>query len=202
MTSSAPSLTFNIETNFLSKIKTVKLNTTGNFDVRGSIKWLKVNKEQVQSYSVLKSLLEAILFDEDDHIPFTVWKGLIDELKEETIYLFQTITLKNYYGSKLTTTKFTIISTEDGPASFTVPNDIGNYVETELHKRLHPKLCCPELASVTLDVFPGCTNKNCSKNRPKAELLLLLLNHFRKMLLQAVYSLHQSHFDPSASDLW
>ena len=83
MTSPGPKLTFKIDANFLSMVKTAKLNTAGSFDVRGSIKWLN-EKEQVLSYGVMKSLREAILFNEDNHIPFTVWERLTDELKEET----------------------------------------------------------------------------------------------------------------------
>ena len=29
--------------------------------------------------------------------------------------------------------------------------------------RLHPKICCPEVVSVTLNVFPGCTNIACGR---------------------------------------
>ena len=57
----ALSLVLNIDTNILSKVKTVKLNTTGTFDVRESIKRLK-EMEYVQWYVVIKSLREAILY--------------------------------------------------------------------------------------------------------------------------------------------
>lgn len=57
----ALSLALNIDTNILSKVKTVKLNTTGTFDVRESIKRLK-EMEYVQWYVVIKSLREAILY--------------------------------------------------------------------------------------------------------------------------------------------
>lgn len=165
VTSPGPTGELELDANFLSMVKTAKLNTAGSFDVRRSIKWLN-EKEQVLSYGVMKSLREAILFNEDNHIPFTVWERLTDELKEENIYLFQTLTPKNYYELKLTTTKSTTISTEDGSVTFTLSDDVIRiYTETdkELRNRSHPKLCCPELAAVTLNLFPGCSSKNCLK---------------------------------------
>ena len=60
----------------------------------------------------------------------------------------------------MTTTRATIISSE-GPVPFTLPQDaVTAYMELkkQLKNRLHPKICCPEVVSVTLDVFPGCTN--------------------------------------------
>ena len=39
---------------------------------------------------------------------------------------------------------------------------------------VNPKLCCPELLNIELDVFPGCTNKQCNKPRnllPEAKIV-------------------------------
>ena len=69
-------------------------------------------KEEVDSYGSHESQREIILYDNEDQIPVTVWENVLDEFAEETLYLFQFISLKNYYGSKLTTTKSTIVSDE------------------------------------------------------------------------------------------
>ena len=118
-------------------------------------KWLKEN-EKVDSDGFCKSLHEAILYENEDHIPVTVWENLLDEPIEETLYLFQNISLKNYYyGSKLTTAKSTIVSDERG-VPYTLPYDaITNLIELDkkCNSRLHRKLCCPEVAAVALDVF-------------------------------------------------
>ena len=98
-------------------------------------------------------------------MPVTVWENLLYELTEETLYLFQNIYLKNHYGSKLTTTKSTIVS-DGGGISYKLPQDaLYNYNELDkkLNNRLHLNLCFPEVVAVTLDVFPGCTNKACCK---------------------------------------
>ena len=67
---------------------------------------------------------------------------------------------EDFYGLKFTTTRATIVSSE-GTVSFTLPQDaVTTYMKLnkQLKNRLQPKICCPEVVSVTLDVFPGCTN--------------------------------------------
>ena len=112
--------------------------------------------EKVDSDRFCKSLHEAILYENEDHIPVTVWENLLDEPIEETLYLFQNISVKNYYyGSKLPTAKSTIVSDERG-VPYTLPYDaITNLIELDkkCNSRLYRKLCCPEIAAVALDVF-------------------------------------------------
>ena len=92
------------------------------------------------------------------------WENLLEEISEETMYLFQNIFLKVFNGLKLAATRTTIVSSE-GPVSFTPPKDAVTTTYMELKKqlknRLHPKICCPEVISVILGVFPGCTNISC-----------------------------------------
>ena len=64
----------------------------------------------------------------------------------KTLYLLQNISLKNYYGSKWTTTKSTIVSDEEG-VPYTLPQDaINNYIELykklKSHKVILPGRCC------------------------------------------------------------
>ena len=61
----------------------------------GATKWLK-EKEEVDSYGSHKSQLQAILYDNEDQILVTVWENVLDEFAEETLYMFQFISLKNY----------------------------------------------------------------------------------------------------------
>ena len=145
-------------------IRNIKSKNTGSFDVRGAIKWL-FPAEEVDSHGEQKSLREAILYDENDHVAITIWENLLEEISEETMYLFQNIFLKDFYGLKLTTTRATIVSSE-GPVSFTLPqNAITTYMELnkQLKNRLHPKIFCPEVVSVILDVSPGGTNIACGR---------------------------------------
>ena len=38
-----------------------------------------------------KSLREALLYDDNDHIAITILENLLEEISEETMYLFQNI---------------------------------------------------------------------------------------------------------------
>ena len=82
-------------------------------------------KEEVESYGSCRSLGEAQ--------PVWQWRSYNNNSMREpswctyrkTLYLFQNISLKifqNYYGSKLKTTKFTIVSDEGG-VPYTLPQD-------------------------------------------------------------------------------
>ena len=36
--------------------------------------------------------------------------------------------------------------------------------DQEIEKMVNPRLFCPGLLNIELDVFPGCTNKQCNKS--------------------------------------
>ena len=110
--------------------------------------------EDVNSHGEQKSFREAILYDENGHVAITIWENLLEESSEEIMYLFQNIFLKDFYGLKLTITRATIVSSE-----------VTTYMELnkQLKNCLHPKICCPEVVPVTLDVFLGCTNIACKR---------------------------------------
>ena len=145
ITSPKPSVNLSIDANFVTSIKSIKQNSNNidNFDVRSASKLLK-EKGEVDSYGSHKSWREAILYDNEDQMPVTVWENVLDEFEEETLYLFQFISLKNYYGSTLTTTKFIIASDEKGIPDIFPWEAINNYIELDkkLFSQLHPKLCC------------------------------------------------------------
>ena len=99
--------------------------------------------EEVDSQGEQKSLREVILYDESDHLAITIRGNLLEEISEETIYLFQNIFLKDFYGLKLTT-RATIVSCE-GPVSFPLPQDaVTTYMELkkQLKNHGHPKKIC------------------------------------------------------------
>ena len=89
----------------------------------------------MDSHGEQKPLHEAILYDENDHVAITIWENLLKENSEETMYLFQNIFLKDFYGLKLTTTRATIVSSE-----------VTTYMESnkQLKNCLHQKICCPK----------------------------------------------------------
>lgn len=61
-----------------------------------------------------------------------------------------------------TTTKSIIVSDiGEAPSQ----NAINNYIKLDkkLNSWLQPRLCCPDVVEVTLDVFTCCANKTCGK---------------------------------------
>ena len=73
--------------------------------------------------------------------------------------------LKHFYRLNFKATRAVIVSSE-GPVSFTLPEDaVTTYMDLnkQLKNCLHPKICCSEVVSVTLDVFPGCINIGCGR---------------------------------------
>ena len=86
----APNVNFNVDSNVIMSIRNIKSKNTGSFDVRGAIKWL-FPAEEVDSHGEQKSLREAILYDENDHVAITIWENLLQEISEETMYLFLNI---------------------------------------------------------------------------------------------------------------
>ena len=90
ITSPAPNVDFNVDSNVLMSIKNMKSKTISSFDVRGAIKLL-FQAEEVNSYEEQKYFREAILYDENDHIEITIWENLLEAVSEETMYLFQNI---------------------------------------------------------------------------------------------------------------
>ena len=91
ITSPAPNVDFNVDSNVLMSIKNMKSKTISSFDVRGAIKLL-FQAEEVNSYGEQKYFREAILYDdEDDHVGITIWENLLEAISEETMYLFQNI---------------------------------------------------------------------------------------------------------------
>ena len=90
ITSPAPNVDFNVDSNVLMSIKNMKSKTISSFDVRGAIKLL-FQAEEVNSYGEQKYFREAILYDENDHVGITIWENLLEVISEETMYLFQNI---------------------------------------------------------------------------------------------------------------
>ena len=90
ITSPAPNVDFNVDSNVLMSIKNIKSKTISSFEVCGAIKWL-FQADEVNSYGEQKYFREAILYDENDHIAITLWEKLLEAISEETMYLFQNI---------------------------------------------------------------------------------------------------------------
>ena len=90
VTSPPPNVNFNVNSNVITSIRNIKSKNTGSFDIHGAIKWLSPAKE-VDSHGEQKSLREVILYDENDYVAITILENLLEEISEETMYLFQVV---------------------------------------------------------------------------------------------------------------
>ena len=70
VTSPAPNVNFNVDSNVIMSIRNIKSKNAGSFYVRGAIKWL-LPAEEVDSHGEQNSLREAILCHENDHVAIT-----------------------------------------------------------------------------------------------------------------------------------
>ena len=70
VTSPAPNVNFNIDSNVIMSIRNIKSKNAGSFYVRGAIKWL-FPAEEVDLHGEQNSLQEAILCDENDPVAIT-----------------------------------------------------------------------------------------------------------------------------------
>ena len=107
-----------------------------------------------------------MLYDSTGHIILSVWGDIIVTVEEGNLYCFTQVILKNYLRKKLTTSKMSVTtvhkSTQDLPSLDEVVFKSYLEKEEEIKKMVKPKLCCPEFLNIGLDVFPGCTNKQCN----------------------------------------
>ena len=78
-----------------------------------------------------------------------VWGNMMDAIEEDNFYCFTQVALMKCFGKKLATSKMW--------------QQVYLNKDQEIKKMVNPKLCCLELLNIKLDVFPGCTNKQCNK---------------------------------------
>ena len=91
----------------------------------------------------------------------------MDTIKEGNLYCFTQVALKNYLGKKLTTSKISVATVHKSSQAFPTLDEVvfKGYLDKdqEVKKMVNPKLSCPQLLNIELDVFPGYTNKQCNK---------------------------------------
>eukprot|EP00794_Sanderia_malayensis_P003927 gene3927-4477_t len=144
---------------------------TGRFTVEGSIKWIDskkyINKNGSPSGSPSKPLVlrEGVIADANAHMLITVWGNNIDCVQEFKWYTFTDVTVKFYYGAKLSTNMETSIVEIDAPQDVDWPSiDIEAYQNREQNavKATHTTLSNPDIDSVQIGIFPICTQQRCA----------------------------------------
>lgn len=147
-------------------ISQIKTHTAGSFDVIGCIKFVgDVSEVQSAHDDKTNFLRDALIFDEKDNMPLTIWNDLIQQIEEDKWYSFTDLNLKHYFGLKLSTTKRTTVSNVD--MEVPIPSLSDDAVtqhqshSDDIHHKLNPILCCPEISSVNIEILHCCVNKTC-----------------------------------------
>ena len=158
------SLPFNVTDTVHTSIEDVKLETTRSYTVSGCLKWLDTEKVVVNR-NVQKRIRSAVLFDGTDHIRFTMWEDFLDQQFTENTkwYTFTEVTLKDYFGLKLSTSTFTRLLPSDKTEALDWSSiDFNQYVEEESSGK-ETILCCPEILCADATLFPTYSSKTCGR---------------------------------------
>ena len=143
-----------------SPIASIKQKATGDYIVSGCIRWIGEPQEYESSKAVESKknvLRECVLMDSTDHICLTVWGNFLDELKENAWFRFTSLAVKQYHGTKLTTTLKTIIEQlEDASVNLNWDNVVVlNYLkhEKQEQKKLESIVCCPDILNISIAAY-------------------------------------------------
>lgn len=92
----------------VAMVSSLTKSTTGNFNVRGSIKWK--GEAHIPSDKIAQFVHDATLTEISGSIPLSIWGQHITAVDEGDFYTFTECKLRHFYGKCLTTTKSTTVS--------------------------------------------------------------------------------------------
>ena len=131
----------------------------------GNLRWLRKKALIQTSGGNPVYVREGVLYDRTGHIILSVRGDMMDAVEEGNLYCFTQVTLKNYLGKKLTTSKMSVTTVHKSTQDFPTLDEVvfKSYLEEEeIKKMVKPKLSYPKLLNIGLDIFPGCTNSAIS----------------------------------------
>ena len=160
----------------VTMVNSLMKSTTGNFNVRGSIKWK--GEAHIPSEKTTQFVRDATLTDTSGSIPLSIWGEHITAVEEGNFYTFTECKLWHFYGKCLTTTKSTTVSAAE-------EQDLTKVKQQEVQNWI----CCPEILNVAVSPFLTCNNKDCKKKitSPPGSNIAKCLNCNRSMLIKNCY---------------
>jgi len=147
-------------------INEVKSHEKGSFDVCGSIKWISAEN----TTSTKKLVRDAVIADHTGHIVITFWEDTISQIEEGKCYEVYNVTLKEYFGKKLTTSRTTKLKEHHQAIDIdwtVVEMTDFKKEQDDLKSKTTPTICCPTILSAKIDIFPTCPTPSCSKKLEK-----------------------------------
>ena len=143
-------------------IAEIKKEEKGKFNVIGHIRWISQMSKSNQG----KAVRDAVIADATGHIVISFWEDMINNIKENQCYEVSNVSIKNYFGKKLNTSTTTKISEHDQQMDInwtSIEMTDFKKQENEIKERTTPTLCCPDVLSAKINIFPTCPTPNCLK---------------------------------------
>ena len=117
--------------------------------VSGTVKW---EGEPKTPNNTKRQVRDGKLIDSSGVIDISVWEDHILHIKEGEFFQISNCKVKHFYGKKLSTSPETVI----------LPAEQQNITDANLKTAaLKPRLCCPEIQNVVIDIHAICNTKGC-----------------------------------------
>ena len=117
--------------------------------VSGTVKW---EGEPKTPNNTKRQVRDGKLIDSSGVIDISVWEDHILQIKEGEFFQISNCKVKHFYGKKLSTSPETVI----------LPAEQQNITDANLKTAaLKPRLCCPEIQNVVIDIHAICNTKGC-----------------------------------------
>ena len=137
-------------------IASIKEKKDGIFDVSGCISWVADQMTTTNG----KVLREGLIVDQTVNMPITVWGEQIPIISEKQWYRITDVIIKNYFGSKLSTTRrsnITAIDTDKIIPQLAEADWATHNIHTEeIAQKIQNEICCVDITSVAIEILPGC----------------------------------------------
>ena len=140
------------------------------FNVTGGIKWTneirKVTIKRNNAEEKLMDVRDGVIADSTWQIPISVWHNLIPQVQDNTWYNLTAVKIRKYQGERLATTDSTVIT----PAEINENLDWSTILkqvqeEAAATTPATPKLCCPVILGVNINVYAICNNLDKCKRK-------------------------------------
>ena len=103
----------------------------------GNLRWLREKALIQTSGGNPVYVREGVLYGTTGHIILSVCSHIMDTVEEDNLYCFTQVTLKNYFGKKLTASKMSVATVQKSTQDFPTLDEVvfKSYLEEEEIKR-------------------------------------------------------------------
>ena len=110
---------------------------------------------------IKKQVRDAIIANDNCHWQLSVWDDLIDQIQDAETCEITKVSLRYFNGLKLSTTVWSRVNKVHSKQKVQWEDILKQNQEGKTKNNF--TICCPEVQSVTLNDYPICIRKDCSK---------------------------------------